>query len=169
LLQTTRLFRLGSSITIKMSLYTNQILADQIRHLSEKLEGPFPYEDCDKVLAQLREKLGPKIAKCYQDLIPDLDAYFYLVASHSSGVEFVVEWQTSELVGSQLLLKKSFYQTHTRYREIEWMINEINTPKLHMRLTVCDELRVMLQKLMLDLVEEMKRVNTARQQEFLLA
>lgn len=49
------------------------------------------------------------------------------------------------------------------------MINEINTPKLHMMLTVSDELRVMLQKLMLDLVEETKRVDTARQQEFLLA
>ena len=49
------------------------------------------------------------------------------------------------------------------------MINEINTPKLHMLLTVSDELRVMLQKLMLDLVEETKRVDTSRQQEFLLA
>ena len=158
-----------SSITIKMSLYTNQILADQIRHLSEKLEGPFPYEDCDKVLAQLREKLDPKIAKRYQDLIPDLDAYFYLVDSHSSGVEYVVRWQTSELVVSQGLLKKSFFQTHTRYQEIEWMINEINAPKLHMRLTVSNELRVMLQKLMLDLIEETKRANLVRQQEFLTA
>ncbi|MGI4790462.1 MAG: hypothetical protein ACRYFS_16615 [Janthinobacterium lividum] len=49
------------------------------------------------------------------------------------------------------------------------MINELNTPKLHMMLTVSNELRVMLQKLIFDLVEESKRVNIARQQEFLLA
>lgn len=49
------------------------------------------------------------------------------------------------------------------------MINELNTPNLHMRLTVSNELRLMLQKLMLDLIEETKRVNIARQQEFLLA
>lgn len=152
-----------------MSLYTNQVLADQIRTLGQKLDGPFPYEDCGQVLAQVREKLDPRDAKRYEDLISDLDAYFYLVDSHSSGVEFVVKWQTSELVVSQGLLKKSFFQTHTRYREIEWMINELNTPKLHMMLTVSNELRTMLQKLMLDLIEETKRVNTARQKEFLLA
>jgi len=152
-----------------MSLYTNQVLAEQIRHLSQKLEGPFPYEDCGQVLSQIREKLDAKSAKRYADLIPDLSAYFYLVDSHSSGVDFVLKWQASELFVSQSLLKKSFFQTHTRYREIEWMINELNTPNLHMRLTVSNELRLMLQKLMLDLIEETKRVNIARQQEFLLA
>ena len=152
-----------------MSTYTHQVLADQIRTLSRKLEGPFPYEDCYQVTAQLREKSDLRGVKRYEDLIPDLDAYFYLVDSHSSGVEFVMKWPTSELVVSQALLKKSFFQTHTKYREIEWMINELNTPKLYIMLTVSDELRVMLQKLMLDLVEETKRVNTARQQEFLLA
>ena len=164
-----RLFRLGLSTANKMSIYTSQVLADQIRHLSEKLGGPFPYEDCGTVLAQLREKLEPRIARRYEDLTPDLDAYFYLVDSHSSGVDFVVNWQAPEIVVSQALLKKSFFQTHTRYREIEWMINEINTPKLHMMLTVSNELRVMLQKLMLDLIEETSRMSTARQQELLPA
>ena len=152
-----------------MSLYTNQVLADQIGTLSRKLEGPFPYEDCWQVLGQLSEKLDSRSVKRYEDLTSDLDAYFYLVDSHSSGVEFVVKWETSEIVVSQALLKKSFFQTHTKYREIEWMINELNTPKLHMMLIVSDELRMMLQKLMFDLIEETKRVNTARQQEFLLA
>ena len=152
-----------------MTLYTNQLLADQIRTLSQKLEGPFPYEDARQVLAQLRENLDSKSTKRYEDLVPDLDAYFYLVDSHSSGVDFVLKWQASEIVVSQGLLKKSFFQTHTKYREIAWMINELNTPKLHAMLTVSDELRVMLQKLMLDLVEETKRVNAARQKEFLLA
>lgn len=158
-----------SLTTIKMSIYTNQVLADQILYLSKKLDGPFPYEDCRQVLAQLREKLDPRASRRYEELIPDLDAYFYLVDSHSSGVEHVIRWQVSELVISEGVLKKSFFQTHTRYREIEWMINELNTPKLHMMLTVSNELRVMLQKLIFDLVEESKRVNIARQQEFLLA
>ena len=152
-----------------MTLYTSQVLAGQILRLSDKLNGPFPYEDCYQVTAQLRENLDRRGVKRYEDLIPDLDAYFYLVDSHSSGVKHIVGWQSTEIVVSQELLKKSFFQTHTRYREIEWMINELNTPKLHMMLTVSDELRVMLQKLMLDLIEENKRVNTARQQEFLLA
>ena len=152
-----------------MSTYTSQVLADQILHLSKRLDGPFPYEDCRQVLAQLRENPDLQSVKRYEDLIPDLDSYFYLVDSHSSGVEYVIRWQSSELVVSQRLLKKSFFQTYTKYREIEWMINELNTPKLHMMLTVSNELRVMLQKLMQDLIEGTKRANLVRQQEFLAA
>lgn len=152
-----------------MSLYTSQALASQILRLSEKLSGPFPYDDCFQVTAQLREKLDLRGVKRYEDLIPELDAYFYLVDSHASGVEHIIAWQSTEITVSQELLKKSFFQNHRRYREIEWMINEINTPKLYMMLTVSNELRVMLQKLMFDLIEEAKRINLARQQEFLLA
>lgn len=63
--------------------------------------------------------LDPRTVKRCEGLIPDLDAYFYLVGSHSRGVDFVVKWQVSETVVSQSLLKKSFFQTYTRHREIE--------------------------------------------------
>ena len=147
----------------------NETLADQITALSDKLGGLFPYEDCYLIQEQIREIRPPRESKRYEDLISDLDGYLYLVGSHARGVEKLAEWPVSELAMSQDLLKPSFFQTHRRYREIEWMINEINTPKLSSMLTASNELRVMLQKLMFDLIEENKRVNIARQQEFLLA
>ncbi len=52
---------------------------------------------------------------------------------------------------------------------MEWMINEINTPRLHQLLTVSNELRSMLQKLIADTIEESKRINMMRQKEFLYA
>ena len=152
-----------------MSLYTSQILIDQIYALSDKLGGSFPYDDCNRLFAQIRETVTVQADKKYGDLIPDLDAYFYLVESHSMGVAMLANWPSSELSISQKLLKNSFFQTHTRYRDVEWMINEINTPRLHQLLTVSNELRSMLQKLIIDTIEESKRINLIRQEEFLYA
>ena len=147
----------------------NETLASQITALSEKLGGPFPYEDCYLLQDQIREMGSPRESKRYEDLISDLDAYLYLVGSHARGVEKLAGWPASELTISWGLLKVSFFQTHRRYREIEWMINEINTPKLSSMLTASNELRVMLLELISGRIEETRRVNLARQQEFLLA
>jgi hypothetical protein len=151
-----------------MLTYIHSVLVDQIVALSEKLGGPFPYEDCRHLLLQMHEN-SPGSSKRYEDLTSDLDGYLYLVESHSSGAEHLLGWPASELTISQTLLKNSFFQAHKRYREIEWMINEINTPRLSLMLAASNELRVMLQKLIFDLIEESQRANTARQEEFLFA
>lgn len=152
-----------------MSIYTNDILKNQILTLSEKLWGPFPYEDCRVVMKQVAASLEPRDSKRYGDLIPDLDAYFYLVSSHSRGIMEFAEWSASEMIVSRELLKKSFFQTHRRYLDIQWMINELNSPALFMRLTASNELRTMLLKLISDKVEESRRVNTIRQEKLLHA
>lgn len=150
-----------------MSIYSNNNLKDQILRLSEKLRGEFPYEDCRVVMKQIAASLEPRDSKKYGDLISDLDGYFYLVSSHSRGIEQFAEWPASEMIASRELLKKSFFQTHRRYLNIQWMINEINSPVLFMRLTASDELRVMLLKVISDRVEESRRVNTIRQDKLL--
>jgi hypothetical protein len=160
---------LAHLVAYKMSIYTNDTLKNQILTLSEKLWGPFPYQDCRVVMKQIAASLEPRESKRYGDLIPDLDAYFYLVSSHSRGVMEFAEWTATEMVASRELLKKSFFQTHRRYYDIQWMINEINSPVLFMRLTASNELRSMLLKLISDKVEESQRVNVARQEKFLLA
>ena len=152
-----------------MSTYTNDTLKDQIFTLSKKLGGPFPYEDCHIVMKQIAASLKPHDSKKYGDLIPDLDGYFYLISSHSRGIVQFAEWPASEMIASRELLKKSFFQTHRRYLDIQWMINEINSPALFERLTASNELRVMLLKLISDKVEEGRRVNTIRQDELLHA
>lgn len=149
--------------------FTNEILVGQILALSERLEGAFPYEDCFLLLDQIRGIRPLRDSKRYEDLTSDLDGYLYLVGSHARGVKKLTEWPVSELTISQNLLKLSFFQTHRRYREIEWMINEINTPKLSSMLTASNELRMMLQKMIFDLIEEAKRASIARQEEFSLA
>ena len=147
----------------------NETLASQVIALSKKLDGAFPYDDCYLIQDQIRDMGSSRESKRYEDLISELDAYLYLVGSHASGVEKLAGWPVSELTISRDLLKPSFFQRHRRYREIQWMINEINTPRLSSMLAASDELRVMLLELIFDRIEETKRVNTARQQEFLLA
>ncbi len=152
-----------------MPAYTIEVITSQIGKLNEKLAGPFPYEDCQLLLTQVRETGDERSRSRYEDLISDLDAYFYLVASHSGGAENLTNWTVSELMVSQGLLKNSFFQAHAKYRSMEWMINEINTHKLYAILMVSNELRAMLLKLISDLVEQSKRVNVTRQNEFLYA
>lgn len=149
--------------------YTNETLTDQILALCEKLGGTFPYEDCYLLLKQIEEVKSLRGSKRYEDLISDLDGYLYLVGSHARGVQKLGDWPVSELTISQDLLKLSFYQTHRRYREIKWMINEINIPRLSSMLTASNELRAMLLKLISDRVEESRRVNTLRQEKLLHA
>lgn len=149
--------------------FTNETLTDQILALSEKLGGAFPYEDCYLLLNQIEQAKPLRGSKRYEDLISDLDGYFYLVGSHARGVQKLAEWPVSEMTISQDLLKISFFQTHRRYREIEWMINEINTPRLSSMLTASNELRSMLLKLISDKVEESRRVNMIRQEKLLHA
>lgn len=149
--------------------FTNETLTDQVLALSGKLGGAFPYEDCYLPLNQIEQAKSLRGSKRYEDLTSDLDGYFYLVGSHARGIQKLADWPVSELTISQDLLKLSFFQTHRRYREIEWMINEINTPRLSSMLTASNELRTMLLKLISDTVEESRRVNTIRQEKLLHA
>ena len=141
-------------------------LADQVLLLQTKLRGPFPYTDCKKLWLLIQEN-DPQEAKRYSDLIPDLDSYFYIVDAHASGVQEVIKWDNAKLTRARSLLKNSFYQMHTRYKSIEWMINQINTPTLYEMLAVSDQLRAMLLKMIFDLMLTQNRTNLARQEQLL--
>jgi hypothetical protein len=145
-----------------------QQIVQQIAKLSNELGGAFPYDDCRIILRQVQqERLVNR--KKYADLIPDLDSYFDLVEMHATGINYVEQWESSRLAQSEVLLKPSFFQRHTKYRPLEWRVNQVNTPELYRRLAVSDQLRRLLVTLMSELMQKQRQKNQARQEDFLLS
>lgn len=142
------------------------MLVDQVLQLQQKFRGPFPYADCKKLWQQIQENYLQE-ARRYEDLIPDLDSYFYIVDAHASGVEEVVKWDNLKLIHARGFLKNSFYQMHVRYKPIEGMINQINTPQLYEKVAISNQLRAMLLRLIADQMLIQNHSSLARQKQFL--
>jgi len=149
-----------------MATQTDNDLVEQVQLLAQQSDAPFPYEDCRKVLREASEAL-PGQAKRYQDLIPDLDSYFYIIDSYAGGVEQALTRPDDELIRASGLFKNSFFQAHPKYKSLEWMINQINTPKLYQEMALRNQLRQILLELFTRRLLHKKALNTKRQEQLL--
>jgi hypothetical protein len=109
----------------------NEAAAALLQFYEEGFSHPFPYEDCR--LLQRKED--------HQDLIPDLDAYFYNIASHCLGIKKVLNWPIARLEASRKELSQSFFDKHPQYERLKQDITDVYTPNLYARLRVCERLR----------------------------
>ncbi len=141
-------------------------LTGQVRTLLGEFSGPFPYDDCRKVLQTIADTY-PSQEHRYQDLIPDLDSYFYIVDAYAGGALQVMERSGKELVTARGLLKNSFFQAHPKYKPIEWIINQINTPKLYQKITSSDQLRQILLELFMRQLQSDQQASAKRQEQML--
>jgi len=139
-------------------------LTGQVRTLLEEFSGPFPYNDCRKALQTVADTY-PGQGSRYQDLISDLDSYFYIVDAYAGGALQVMERSGKELVTAREMLKNSFFQAHPKYKPIEWMINQINTPKLYQKMALSDQLRQMLLELFMRQVQSEQQASAQRQKQ----
>lgn len=149
-----------------MAAKSENNFVEQVQLLLQQFSGPFPYEDCRRILRDASEAL-PGQGKQYQDLIPDLDSYFYVVDSYAGGVLQVLERPSIELVRAQGFLKNSFFQMHPKYKSLEWMINQINTPKLYQKVALSNQLRHILLELFTRRLLYTQKSNTIRQEQLL--
>lgn len=123
-------------------------LASELQHLYQaEFHSPFPYKDCRKLLSEANED--------YEDLIPDLDSYFYNIASHCGGVRKILKWSNEQLLKSREQLGESFFVKYPQYKPLEPMITNVNTPDLYARLELCERLRVNLLELLFELLSEL--------------
>lgn len=95
-------------------------------------QGPFPYDDCWKVLGEETDQ--------YEDFIPDLNTYFHAIWSHWSGVEKVLRLPNDRLLTSQKFIGQTFWENFPKYGPLKDRVTENTTPRLHERLEICDEL-----------------------------
>jgi len=108
-----------------------------------EFKHPFPYGDCRKL-----HKLKPQFSDGF---IPDLDLYLSFIAGYSSSATGLDQRPLDEIRNAIPRLKKSFFETHRRYKPLEELITDTETPWLHHELQMADELR-------LDLVSIMERL-----------
>lgn len=145
----------ASGTTIMSSLIANKY-ADMLYQMSQKDQGPFPYEDCRKILREAGDNL-------YDDLIPDLSAYFYEIYSHSAGAKNLIGWSSVELTRSQKVFRKSFFGRQPKYAPLEPMINQDNTMALAQRMGLYEQMRLGLIKFITSLIEDQRLLNTSQQ------
>lgn len=72
-----------------------------------------------------------------------------------------------ELVRARELLKNSFFQTHPKYKPLEWMVNQINTPELYQKIALSNQLRQILLELFTRRLLYEQSSNTMRQEQLL--
>ena len=140
------------------SLSSNYIAS--LSEMADSFRGPFPYEDCRKLMKQAGNIK-------YDDLIPDLNNYFYEIVSHSAGAKNLTAWPSHKLTQSQTALSKSFFQRFPKYHSLESMVDGRNTPDLDLKLRQSEQMRVTLLELIAFELQEQQRSNSALQQKFL--
>jgi len=129
-------------------------VAELVRTCREDLGNPFPYTGCRKLLH------GKGIS--YEGLIPDLDLYFYEIASHCGGIKNILKWSQERLLAAQTQLSKSFFERHPEYQPLEPMITKEDTPDLYSHLMAHEKVRRMLLELLNQLLSEDNRCNSLK-------
>lgn len=119
-----------------MHNYEHHVLANELLIIYEQeMSNSFPYEDCRKLL-----QLYPEFNN---DLIPDLDLYFYEVASHCGGIKEIIKWKEKDKIErAKNMLAKSFFEKHNEYKVLESSINQSNTPLLFKRMALYEKIRM---------------------------
>ncbi len=130
-----------------MPLGTTQELVNELRRLYEEEDrGPFPYDDCRYLLQNNDER--------FEDLIPDLDTYFWGIARCCSSPWKLLKLSKEQLREIQGSLTTTFFEEYPQYRLLERQIDEVNTPDLHENLALYEKMRVMLLELLSILIHE---------------
>lgn len=138
-----------------MSSYTASKYADTLYQMSQEDQGPFPYEDCKKLLREAGNNL-------YDDLVPDLNTYFYEIYSYSAGAKNLVAWSSEELTPSRNLFYKSFFDRYPKYTPLQTIINKDNVPTLAQRISLYDQIRLSLTKFISILIDEQVLLKTSQ-------
>jgi hypothetical protein len=114
----------------------DELLSDIKNLFEQDCAGPFPYAGCRNVL----RAAGPG----YEDLIPDLDMYFYTIASHAGGAAKILQWPPEKILKAEAALKHSFFERHQRYQPLQQQITTENAPDLYADLELHEKMRATL-------------------------
>jgi hypothetical protein len=112
---------------------------------SEIATDAFPYEDCRSLSKEMNDD-------SIKYIIPDLDLYFSMVASHAIGVHSLLQWTASKASESRQKLSRSFFELHPQYEQLRSRITPDATPMLHQHLMTIERVR----NLVLDLLAEIE-------------
>jgi len=117
-----------------------ETLADTLfKAFNEEMMRPFPYSGARK----LRHDDGG----IYEGLIPDLDLFASQIAGYCSWGKGILKWSEEKVDEAERTIGKSFFDKHPKYKPLEPLITEENTPDLHAWLTLQERIRSRLLEL----------------------
>jgi hypothetical protein len=116
-----------------MNTLTTEPLAEKILRMAQDAKAPFPTRDCETVARQAG--IDP------QNLVSDLDTYFYDVWSPGNGVKKLYRKSDAWLSDLKAYLEQGFFSRYARYVSLEALITQENAPDLYQRLQIADKLR----------------------------
>ena len=125
---------------------SNKLASDLLNLYEEFCRTPFPYADSRKLL---REETVQ-----YEGLIPDLDMYFYNIASHCGGVKRIFKWPKSQALKAMENLSCSFFEKHPQYKALQAMITLTNTPDLFAKFELYERARALLLELLVNIQKD---------------
>lgn len=116
-------------------------LADELRRAYEDaLRGPFPYAECRALVRSMEGS--------YEGFVPDLDMYFYGIASACNGARKLLNAAPGELHTLQQRLSRSFFEQHPEYCALESRLTKVDSPRLYQELALHEDLRGKLLELL---------------------
>jgi hypothetical protein len=131
--------------------FKKDLTVELLSYIEKDTGNPFPYIGCRKLLREDKE--------AYEGLIPDLDMYFYDIASHCGGVKKILDWSEEKIIEAQKKFSKSFFDVHAEYTPLKPQITESNTPDLYFKMISYEKMRQRLLELLTLLLSEREQSN----------
>ena len=128
---------------------TRQAIATLVETLrrtyTESLHSPFPYAGCRKVLNEAENKAKKEIKKrlrtIHEGFIPDLDLYQSNIAGYCSNARKLSLFAEDNLLLARTSLEQSFFGQHPDYSDLIPLITPENVPDLYQQMTISEEVR----------------------------
>jgi hypothetical protein len=122
---------------------TSQLAVEvKFRYQHEFLHA-FPYKDC--------RKLHNRYQQLTDGLIPSLDLYFSFIAGFSSSATTLGQRSQEEIRKAIPKLTMTFFETYPAFEPLKEFINPTETASLYHDLSIADDLRQKLVRIMVHL------------------
>src|SRR5688572_25517783 len=109
-------------------------IAEKIKQMSdEECRGPFPYDDCRWLRNEFHD--------ISDDLIPDLDMWFFDIYGYASHGKRLIKLSEEEVLRARGLLCLSFFDKHPEHAWLKMHITQSATPDLYEDMDLADRLR----------------------------
>lgn len=122
-----------------MALTDDMVLSsmfDTIAQLYRADSGPFPYDDCSRLIVHVGESA--------RGLIPDLTRYSATLAGYRSRGHRISKMSATEISEARKAASGSFFAIHPEYEACRIFITKSETPYLTQKLDLYEKMRVTL-------------------------
>ncbi|MES2463229.1 MAG: hypothetical protein V4671_21825 [Armatimonadota bacterium] len=114
-------------------------IVDEFLQLSNERPGPFPYDDCFRIIDIARLEIANSTCRGFEvindreigDFVPDLAWYDAKISGIASWGKWAVPWDDKRIKMAEDITKRSFFEDHPEYQILRNKITSEDTPVLY--------------------------------------